>query len=217
MKRTILVGLAVVTLVMFGCQSGEERQAQELREALLEIVDEVEELKREQIAVLEQQKQTVATLPPPNFLKGWGWPSKKGVQSEIESAEKQLKERPREVRAQIEEYADLELPGLAKAIRALRVIAKGSLETEQNQLVRIRESAEKYRQAQKAAEEEAAAKKRAAAERKRSARKAAVAAPAKQRPQKAVAAAPPAKENAPPGVSTSKASRRNSGRVGEAN
>ena len=91
MTRRTLGGLALLTLAGFGCQSAEERQAQELRQALLEIDDDVEELQREEIAVLEQLKEIVATLPAPNIFKGQGWPSTADVEREIQNSEKQLK------------------------------------------------------------------------------------------------------------------------------
>jgi len=52
MTRRILGGLVLTALAVVGCQSAEERQAQELRQALRQIVDEIEELRREEIELL---------------------------------------------------------------------------------------------------------------------------------------------------------------------
>ena len=48
MKGRIVGGVLLVALAAFGCQSAEERQAQELRQALRQIVDEIEELRGEE-------------------------------------------------------------------------------------------------------------------------------------------------------------------------
>ena len=49
MKRTILGGMAIAeltTLTTFGSQSAEKRRGQELRQALRQVVDEIEVLMR---------------------------------------------------------------------------------------------------------------------------------------------------------------------------
>ena len=44
MKLAKMVLAATLALTSFACQSAEQRQAHELREALLELVDEIEQL-----------------------------------------------------------------------------------------------------------------------------------------------------------------------------
>ena len=56
---------AILTLTAFGCQSGEQRQANELREALVQLTDEIEQLNQEEIAAWRERKEVVDTSPPP--------------------------------------------------------------------------------------------------------------------------------------------------------
>ena len=157
MRRRILVGLALLSVVGAAGQSS-RRQAQELRQALRQTVDDIEELWQEELVVLKEKKKVVMTLPPRNVYHGWTWPSRASVQTNIDVAEEFFPEKVEEMREQVEEYTDLELPGLAKTIRGNRRSARRSLKVEQKQLEILRKAAAAYRE-KKAAQEEAAKKR----------------------------------------------------------
>lgn len=131
MKRTIVVGMALLTLVGFGCQSAEERQAQELRQALRQIVDEIEELGEEEIELLRQRKEVVDATP--SFKTQWGYETmdraRETAKSALEAAEQRLPEMLGELRREVEEYTDAELPMLAMPVRGRKSGAERAVET----------------------------------------------------------------------------------------
>ena len=191
MKGRIVVGMAFLILAGSGCQSAEERQAQELREALRQIVDEIEELRREEIELLRRRKEVVDATP--SFKTDWGYEtmasSRVYAKQGLESAEQRLPKTLAELREEVEGYMDAELPMLAMAVRGRKTAAERAVEEAKNRLAQAE-------QEKKAAEAKAAAKERAAAQRVRTAK------PVKAKAQKiAPAAARPAapkKPAAPP-------------------
>ncbi|MDE0354700.1 MAG: hypothetical protein OXU64_02985 [Gemmatimonadota bacterium] len=174
--------MALLTLVGFGCQSAEERQAQELRQALRQIVDEIEELRREEIELLRQRKEVVDATP--SFKTQWGYEtmasSRVYAKQGLESAEQRLPKMLSELRQEVEEYTDAELPMLAMAVRGRKTGAERAVEEAKKGLAQAKREKE---------EAEVAAKERAAA-----------AKPIKPKPQNTAARARPAppKKPAPP-------------------
>ena len=72
MKLAKMVLAATLALTSFTCQSAEQRQAHELREALLELVDEIEQLQvldQERLAELGQQVEEYTDLELPALAK----------------------------------------------------------------------------------------------------------------------------------------------------
>ena len=145
------VWAAVLALAASGCQSAEQRQANELREALLELVDEIEQLDQEQIAALRERKGVIDASPP---ARGPFGVRRKQIDEQaalrnVESAEKRHSERLAELRQRVEEYTDPELPTLALVVRAARSGAADRIKSAQKKLQQAQER-------KKAAEERAA-------------------------------------------------------------
>lgn len=155
MKGRIVAGMVLLSMVSVAGQST-RRQAGELRRALRQVVEKIEELHKSQIAVLKDQKKVVMTLPPPNVAYGWNWPSPKKVQISIDTREEIMPEAIEEMRDQIEEYTALELPGLAETIRGVHRSEKRSLKAGEKVLEALRKLAVAHMEQKKAAEEQAA-------------------------------------------------------------
>ena len=191
MTRRILGGLALAVLTAFGCQSAEERQAQELRSALRQIVDEIEELGEEEIALLQQRKEVVDSSPSSKDRFGYDPFATARVLAIrlLKSAEEGGPERVAKLREQIEEFTDPELPMLAMAVRGRKTAAERAVEEAKKGLAQAEREKE-------AAEAKAAAKERAAAERKRPAKKKVTPKPSK--PTRPAVPAAPKKVVPPP-------------------
>ena len=151
MKGTILGGMAIAvltTLTTFGCQSSEERQGQELRQALRQIVDEIEALKRQEIALMRERIEVVdAGLQSLETLSGSGIKDfaraeeimrlatrKAKIKRAIESAEEQLPKKLAELRQDVEEYTDAELPMLDFGVRWEKTNVEGAVAGEKESL-----------------------------------------------------------------------------------
>ena len=151
MKQTITALAIALVLTTFGCQSAEQRQANELREALTELVDEIEELNEEEIATLQERKEVIDASPPASGFEAFEFgPS--AAQGDLESAERRV-ERQAEVRKEVEEYTDPELPMLALIVRGMKEAAERQVESARTKLRRAEER-------KKALEEQAAAPKK---------------------------------------------------------
>ena len=144
---------AILTLTAFGCQSGEQRQANELREALVQLTDEIEQLNQEQIAALREWKEVVDTSPPPRkqfqrlsasirepSIQRSHARAKQRALRQLESAQKSRAENLAELRQQIKEYTDPELPALAQRVRAGKSFAEKRVESAQKLLQQAQES-----------------------------------------------------------------------------
>ena len=101
---------AILTLTAFGCQSGEQRQANELREALVQLTDEIEQLNQEEIAAWRERKEVVDTSPPPRkqfqrssepFIQRSHARAKQRALRQLESAQKSRAENLAELRQKI--------------------------------------------------------------------------------------------------------------------
>ena len=151
MKRTILGGMAIAvltTLTTFGGQSSEERQGQELRQALRQIVDEIEALKRQKIALMRERIELVDTgMQSLETLSGSGIKDfaraeeimrlatrKAKIKRAIESAEEQLPKKLAELRQDVEEYTDAELPMLDFGVRWEKTNVEGAVAGEKESL-----------------------------------------------------------------------------------
>ena len=144
---------AILTLTAFGCQSGEQRQANELREALVQLTDEIEQLNQEEIAALREWKEVVDTSPPPRkqfqrlsasirepSIQRSHARAKQRALRKLESAQKSRAENLAELRQQIKEYTDPELPALAQRVRAGKSFAEKRVESAQKLLQQAQES-----------------------------------------------------------------------------
>ena len=144
---------AILTLTAFGCQSGEQRQANELREALVQLTDEIEQLNQEEIAAWRERKEVVDTSPPPRkqfqsssasirepFIQRSHARAKQSALRQLESAQKSRAENLAELRQQIKEYTDPELPALAQRVRAGKSFAEKRVESAQKLLQQAQES-----------------------------------------------------------------------------
>ena len=144
---------AILTLTAFGCQSGEQRQANELREALVQLTDEIEQLNQEEIAALREWKEVVDTSPPPRkqfqrlsasirepSIQRSHARAKQRALRKLESAQKSRAENLAELRQQIKEYTDPELPALAQRVRAGKSFAEKRVESAQKLLQQTQES-----------------------------------------------------------------------------
>ena len=143
MNRTILGGVAIAalaTLTTFGGQSAEERRGQELRQALRQIVDEIEALKQEEIALLGERIQVLeVTLKarsgsgdPKDFdfakyVLGLNSRMKRDKRT-LETAEAQLPKKLAELRQDVEKYTDAELPMLDFGLRWEKTEAESAVE-----------------------------------------------------------------------------------------
>ena len=89
----------------------EEKQANELREALIQLVDEIEQLNEEAIATVRKLKEVIDASPPVGNREPFEFrPST--VQRDLKRAEDRLG-RVAELRKVVEKYTDPELPMLA--------------------------------------------------------------------------------------------------------
>ena len=151
MKRTITALAIALVLTTFGCQSGEEKQANELREALIQLVDEIEQLNEEEIATVRKLKEVMDASPPVGNREPFEFrPST--VQKHLKRAE----DRPgrvAELRKVLEEYTDPELPMLALSVRGRREQAEKNVES-------ARQKLQKAEERKKTLEEQAAAPKK---------------------------------------------------------
>ena len=151
MKRTITALAIALVLTTFGCQSGEEKQANELREALIQLVDEIEQLNEEEIATVRKLKEVMDASPPVGNREPFEFrPST--VQKHLKRAE----DRPgrvAELRKVLEEYTDPELPMLALSVRGRRAQAEKNVES-------ARQKLQKAEERKKTLEEQAAAPKK---------------------------------------------------------
>ncbi len=151
MKRTITALAIALVLTSFGCQSGEEKQANELREALIQLVDEIEQLNEEAIATVRKLKEVMDASPPVGNREPFEFrPST--VQMHLKHAE----DRPgrvAELRKVVEEYTDPELPMLAPSVRRMREQAEKNVES-------ARQKLQKAEERKKTLEEQAAAPKK---------------------------------------------------------
>ena len=126
----------ILTLVAFGCQSAEQRQANELRGTLLRLVDEIAQLNQEEIATLREWKEVIDASPP---SRGWFAISPASAAQTLEATEKSSPKLLAKLRQQVEEYTDPELPALAQIIRARKAAAKNSSESAQRRLQQAQE------------------------------------------------------------------------------
>ena len=158
MTRRVVGGVLLVALGAFGCQSAEERQAQELRQALRQIVDEIEELRREEIELLRQRKEVVDATP--SFKTQWGYETmdraRATAKSVLEAAELRLPETVAELRREVEEYTDAELPMFSRTVRGRKTGAERSVEKAKKGLTTAQQEkkAAEQRAAKEAAPEE---------------------------------------------------------------
>ena len=151
MKRTITALAIALVLTTFGCQSGEEKQANELREALIQLVDEIEPLNEEAIATVRKLKEVMDASPPVGYREPFEFrPST--VQRDLKRAE----DRPgrvAELRKVVEKYTAPELPRLAPLVRSMREQAEKNVES-------ARQKLQKAEERKKTLEEQAAAPKK---------------------------------------------------------
>ena len=145
MKRTILGGMAIAaltTVTTFGCQSAEERQGQELRQALRQDIDEIEALKRQKIALMRERMEVVdAVIQSFKTLYDSGIKDAKEIMDlavrfatrkarskrAIESAEERLPKKLTGLRQDVEECTDAELPMLYYGVRWEKTNAEGAV------------------------------------------------------------------------------------------
>lgn len=114
MRRIIFCGAAIATLTTFGGQSAGKKQPQALRQSLRQIVDEVEALRREEITLL---RELIAVETRNSFR----------YRRRVVSAERNLAKTLAELRQDIKEYPDAELPMLDLGVRWERTEAKSAV------------------------------------------------------------------------------------------
>ena len=135
MKPTSIALTAILALAVSGCQSAEQRQANELRQTLVRLTDEIEKLDQEEIVALRARKEVLDASPSSGLFFGV---LREAAKSNLESAEKRLPERLAELRKQVEEYTDLELAALARRVRAEKNIAVARVQSAQERLQKDR-------------------------------------------------------------------------------
>ncbi|MDE2755670.1 MAG: hypothetical protein OXI92_04025 [Acidobacteriota bacterium] len=120
-RLTTGIVLASVVLLSLGCRSAEQRQSDETREALLGILDEVEEVYEKHLAATKTAMEIYEGSEVE--LKGF---FSTGVitRSDYEEKKKKLSNEIAALRTDVKEYTDLELPRLAQSIRGVRSIAE---------------------------------------------------------------------------------------------
>ena len=152
MTPTVMLLVVALVLTTLGCQSAEQRQANELRETLSGLLKDIEAMNSDEIAVLREIKEVVETSRP---LRSQWWhlrasareqalqkshaASAESAQRAVESTEKRHREAISDLRKEVEEYSDLELAALAVRVRLAKGAAEGSLRLAQQNLEKAKE------------------------------------------------------------------------------
>ena len=139
MKRfhLILCSGVVIVLVLAGCQTAEEREANDLRAALTEVLDESEEKMQEHVALLEALWEIELEYGNPEgegFLASYRFYPSTNPTMKLDLIRGRYESEITAGRNLLREYTDAELPPIASAFRATLAQLDAVIPTHQEQL-----------------------------------------------------------------------------------